>query len=55
MFKKFSLAISGLIVIILGEFFPIEEVQLLIQAVGILMSWIGRIRIGDVTLLGTRK
>lgn len=50
-----SLTISGLIIIILSQFVPAEEVETVMEAVGILMSWYGRIRLDDLTWLGLRK
>ncbi len=50
-----SLTISGLIVVILSQFFPAEEVQTVLTAVGIIISWYGRYRAGGVNLFGLRK
>ena len=50
-----SLTISGLIIIILSQFVPTEEVETVMEAVGIIVSWYGRIRLADVDLFGFRK
>ena len=50
-----SLTIIGLITLILSQFVPMEEVQTVMEALGILMSWWGRIRLGDINPLGLRK
>lgn len=50
-----SLTITGLLVVILSQFVPIEEAETVIGAIGIIISWFGRFRLGDLTLLGTRK
>lgn len=50
-----SLTITGLIVAICSQFVPAEEVQVVMEAVGIIIAWYGRYRLGDLTLFGSRK
>ena len=50
-----SITITGLIIIVLSQFVPAEEVETVMEAVGILMSWYGRDRLADVDLCGFRK
>lgn len=50
-----SLTISGLLVIILSQFVPSEEVETVMEAIGIIMSWYGRIRLADLDVFGFRK
>lgn len=50
-----SSTIIGLIVIIAAQFVPVEEVNQVLEAIGIIISWIGRFRLGDITPLGFRK
>lgn len=50
-----SITITGLIIIVLSQFVPAEEVETVMEAVGILMSWYGRVRLADVDLFGFRK
>ena len=55
MFKSFSLTITGLLVVVLAEFLPVEEVEVVGQAIGIIIAWFGRYRVGDIALTGKRK
>lgn len=50
-----SLTITGLIVLIVSQFVPAEEVQTVIEAIGIIIAWYGRIRLADITWFGSRK
>ena len=50
-----SLTISGLIIVILSQFIPAEEAQTIATAIGLLFSYWGRIRVGDLTWYGARK
>lgn len=50
-----SVTISGLIILIASQFVPTEEVDTVLSAVGILISWYGRIRMADVNFFGIRK
>ncbi len=50
-----SVTIIGLLVAIVSQFFPVEEVQTVAEAIGIIIAWFGRYRLGDLTLLGFRK
>ena len=54
-----SLTITGILTIILSQVLEATVAQELatdlVLIVGIIVTWIGRYRIGDLTLLGTRK
>lgn len=50
-----SKTIIGLVVAILAQFIPAEELQIVAEAVGILFAWYGRYQLGDISLFGTRK
>lgn len=50
-----STTILGLIIVIAAQFVPMEEIQKVIEGLGILMSWYGRFKIGDISPLGIRK
>ena len=50
-----SKTIIGLITILLAQFVPVEELNLVLEAIGVLIAWYGRYSIGDISLLGTRK
>ena len=63
---KPSLTISGLVVILLGflfEQFGVEIAQAEIQSfinvglqiIGLVMAYVGRVRVGDITALGFKK
>ena len=54
-----SVTIIGLLTIILSNYFPSTDVTAFIQAggtlVGLLISWYGRYRQGDITWYGIKK
>lgn len=50
-----SVTITGLALAILSQFIPMEEAQTIASALGIIIAWYGRYRIGDITWFGTRK
>lgn len=50
-----SKTISSLIVLILSQFVPVEEVQLVVEALTVLYLWYLRYQAGDISLMGTRK
>lgn len=54
-----SLTIKALIIAIVAQFLPLEEVSTFVDAIitiGTLgAAWYGRIRLGDVDFLGFRK
>lgn len=50
-----STTIIGLLIIIASQFVPTEEVETVATAIGIIISWWGRLRLGDINLLGLRK
>lgn len=52
---NYSLTITGLVTILLAQFVPMEEVETVLEAVGILVAWYGRIRLQDLTWYGQRK
>lgn len=53
--KTFSVTITGLIILILSEFVPVEELEAVMKAAGILVTWYGRYRIGDMLPWGVKK
>lgn len=61
-----SLTIQGLLIAVLSLLFPVEEVELLAHSVvqvianvgvvvGLIMSWYGRYRQGNISVFGFRK
>lgn len=50
-----SVTIIGLLIAVLSQFIPAEEAQTIATAIGLLISYWGRLRVGDITWLGTRK
>lgn len=50
-----SVTIMGIFVLIVSQFFPVEEAETVGEAIGIILTWWGRYRIGDITLTGIRK
>lgn len=50
-----SKTIIGLLTIILSQFVPMEELQTVLEAVGILLAWYGRYAHGDISLMGIKK
>ena len=51
-----SKTIIGLITIIAAQFIPVEEIETVIEAIGIIVAWYGRIAAsGQVTWLGLKK
>lgn len=50
-----SKTILGLITVVLAQFVPVEELNTVLEAIGVLIAWYGRYAIGDISLLGTRK
>lgn len=53
--KNISVTIVGILAIVLSNFFPEGEVQTLIEAIGVIIAWYGRIRRGDINLLGVKN
>lgn len=53
--KNFSLTMTGLMAVIFAEFVPQAELEVVIQAIGILVAWYGRYRMGDLKPWGIRK
>ena len=52
--KKYSLTIVGLITLVASQFVPAEELQTVMQAVGIILAWYGRWRQGDISIVGVK-
>jgi hypothetical protein len=50
-----SKTIASLITLILSQFVPVEELQVVIEAVAILVIWYSRYQAGDISLMGLRK
>lgn len=51
-----SKTILGLITIIAAQFVPIEELEQVMTAIGIVISWYGRIvASGDISFFGLKK
>ena len=51
---NYSLTISGLVVLVLSQFVPAEEAETVLEAVGILVAWYGRFRVGDISWYGKK-
>lgn len=51
-----SKTILGLLTIILSQFIPIEELQVVLEALGIILAWYGRLTAsGDISIFGFKK
>ena len=51
-----SKTISGLILIALSQFFAPEEVETVLTAIGIMISWYGRVvASGDISIFGLKQ
>lgn len=50
-----SITITGLIILLVSQFVPAEEVETVMEAVGIIIAWYGRYRLGDISIFGSRK
>jgi len=50
-----SQTIIGLILLVGSQFVPVEELQKVLEAAGIVLAWYGRYRLGDISIFGTRK
>lgn len=50
-----SLTIIGILTLILSQFVPVEEVEVVMEAVGVLLTWYGRYRLADINWFGKRK
>jgi hypothetical protein len=59
MFKTYSMTFVGILTVVLSQFIPADVAGELatdiMLVVGLVISWIGRYRVGDLTLYGTRK
>ena len=50
-----SKTIGGLILIIGAQFAPVEEIETILTAIGILISWYGRVKaVDNVSWLGLK-
>ena len=52
--NKLSVTITGLLTIIISEFVPVEELEVVLTAIGIVVAWYGRYRLGGISLLGVK-
>jgi len=52
---NFSLTITGLLTLILSQIVPVEELEVVLEAAGILMTWYGRYRAGGINVFGVKK
>ncbi len=50
-----SKTIAGIVTVLLAQFMTVEEVNTILTAIGIVLSYYGRYSIGDITWYGTRK
>lgn len=50
-----SKTIIGLITVVLAQFVPVEELNTVLEALGILIIWYGRYAVGDISIFGTKK
>jgi hypothetical protein len=50
-----SKTIASLITLILSQFVPVEELQVVIEAIAILVIWYSRVSAGDISITGLRK
>ena len=51
-----SKTIIGLIIIVMGQFVPAEELSVVMEAIGIVLAWYGRIvAVDNVNWLGLKK
>lgn len=51
-----SKTISGLLLIIAAQFIPAEEIEIVVEAIGIILAWYGRfVASGDISILGFKK
>ena len=50
-----SKTIIGIVTLLLAQFVPTEEVSIVMEAVGIIITWYGRFALGDITWWGKRK
>ena len=50
-----SKTIIGLLTVLLSQFVPVQELQTVLEAIGIIIAWYGRYAVGDISVLGIRK
>lgn len=51
-----SKTITGLLLIIAAQFLPMEEVELVLEAIGVIVAWYGRyVAVDKINLLGIKK
>lgn len=51
---NFSVTITGLLMVVLSNFVPAEEVETVLEAIGIIIAWYGRFRAGGINWLGVK-
>jgi len=52
---NFSLTITGLLTLILSQLVPLGELEVVLEALGIIMTWYGRYRAGGINIFGVKK
>ena len=51
-----SKTIIGLLTVVLSQFVPVEELEVVLQALGILLAWYGRVQaVENITWYGMKK
>lgn len=50
-----SKTIASLITLVLSQFVPVEEIEVVIEAAVIVYLWYLRYKAGDISLMGLRK
>lgn len=50
-----SKTILSLITLIASQFVPMEELQIVLEALSILVIWYSRFSAGDISIFGVRK
>ena len=50
-----SKTIAGVITVLLAQFMTVEEINTIMNAVGIVLAYYGRYSLGDITWYGARK
>lgn len=49
------MTITGLVILLGSNFVPAEQIETVIQAIGIILAWYGRWRQKDINILGVKK
>lgn len=50
-----SKTIISLITLVASQFVPMEELQVVLEALSILVIWYSRVSVGDISIFGTKK